>query len=112
MGERRTTGYNITIENIWVKDSVIHVEILKSTPAEGWAVAQVLTHPHVFASMERSEMDVVFEATEDDGSQIDHILPDMPQGVSMLAVLATLSVMVIVSARKQSLRHYSKPWNP
>ncbi len=103
MGERRTAGYNITIEDILVEDTVIHVEIVKNKPAEGWAVAQVLTYPHVFASMERSEMDVVFEVTEEDGSEVDHILPDMPKGIFILAVFTTLSVMVIVYARKQSL---------
>lgn len=89
MGERRTAGYSITVGRIWVEDEQIHVEMINSSPSDKLVVAHVLTYPYIFVSVERKDVNVVFEVTEEDGSKVEYVLPEMPTPIFAFIALIT-----------------------
>lgn len=100
MGRRSTTGYSISIERIWANEKRIHVEITKSSPPKNFVVAYMLTYPCVFASLEKTDLDFVFDVTEEDGTTIEYLLPEFSTTVFTLTAFITLSVIIVVLTRK------------
>ncbi len=94
MGERRTAGYSISVERIWVVNETMHVQVPKHSPPQDKAVAQVITYPYVFAAVETNDLDVVFEVVEEDGSMRRLVLPEISAvaAVIFLALLSSLGV--------------------
>jgi len=96
MGQRHTAGYRISLEKIWADEEKVHVEIVKDAPPKDSVVAQVLTYPYVFVSLERTDADVVFHVTEENGTIVDYLLPELPFVSYVLAVFAVLSGVLLV----------------
>ncbi len=100
MGERHTAGYRISVEKIWADEEKVHVEIVKDAPPKDSVVAQVLTYPYVFVSLERTDADVVFHVTEESGAIVDYVLPEFPLVSYVLTVFAVLSGVLLASKIK------------
>lgn len=104
MGERHTAGYRISVEKTWADKEKVHVEIAKDEPQKDSVVAQVLTYPYVFVSLDRTDADVVFHVTEESGAIVDYVLPEFPMVYYVLAVvMVLLSILVVL---KLKLRKY------
>jgi len=108
LGQLPTTGYNIAVERIRVEDDQLHVEIVKSSPPEDLVLAQVLTFPYVFASIEKNDIDIVFDVTEQDGTKIETIIPEISSTFYNFILFATLSSLLYGLVRTKSLKRYSK----
>lgn len=100
MGRRSTTGYSLSIERIWANEKRIHVEITKSSPPKDFVVGYMLTYPYVFASLEKTDLDFVFDVTEEDGTTIEYVLPEFSTTVFTLTAFVTLSAIMMVLTRK------------
>jgi len=100
MGNRPTTGYSISVERIWTDGERIHVEIAKCSPPKDAIVGQVLTHPYVFTSIERTDLEVVFRVTEEDGTINEYTLPEFPMVTFALIVFMVLSAAMVALTRK------------
>ncbi|SDW68660.1 PrcB C-terminal [Marininema mesophilum] len=61
LGERRTSGYRINIENVIEKDGKIHVYAQEISPNPDGMVAQMITHPTQVISIPRVEKDKEIE---------------------------------------------------
>jgi hypothetical protein len=100
MGRRSTTGYSISIERIWANGEKIHVEIIKSDPPKDFLVSYMLTHPFVFASIEKTSLDFVFEITEEDGTITEYVLPEFTPTIIVTMVFTALSAIMLALTRK------------
>ena len=99
-GQCSTAGYSVSVERIRVENEEIHVEILHHEPANGSFVAQVITYPYVFVSLEKMEVDLVFHVKED----LVHVeyaqIPEFPVGMLVLSVFILLSLFAGVIVKK------------
>ncbi len=102
MGKRPTTGYDISVEGIWVEEGKIHVEIAKRSPSKNTAVATVLTYPYVFVSLERTDLEVVFRVTEENAETDEFIIPEFSIA-TFAAAFSVLSLVIVLLARKTPL---------
>lgn len=100
MGERCTTGYSISVERIWTDEERIHVEITKCKPPEDAIVGEAFTYPYVFASFKRTELEIVFNITEEDGTIKEHILPEFTMVAITLTAFLFLSAVMVALKRK------------
>ena len=100
MGRCSTTGYSISIERIWANEERIHVEITKSSPPKDFVVAHMLTYPYVFASLEKTDLDFVFNVTEEDGTIIEYFLPEFSTTMFTLTAFVALSVIIVILAHR------------
>jgi len=103
MGEHLTAGYSISVESIWVDDTM-HVDIVTWSPSEDLVVAQVITYPYVFASVERNDMNIVFEVTEEDGSKVEYVLSEMSAPIFVFVALMTFFLAVVASTSVKALK--------
>ena len=100
MGRCSTTGYCISIERIWANVERIHIEVTKSSPPKDFIVACMLTYPYVFASLEKTDLDFVFNVTEEDGTIIEYVLPEFPTTLFTLTAFIALSVTILIWAHR------------
>ena len=107
MGNRPTTGYSISVERIWTDGERIHVEIAKYSPPKNAIVGEVLTHPYVFTSLERTDLEVVFRVTEEDGTINEYILPEFPMAIFALVAFMVLSAAMVALTRKPLENHHN-----
>ena len=105
MGQRPTTGYSISVERIWTDGERIHVEIAKYSPPKNAIVGQVVTYPYVFTSLERTDLEVVFRVTEEDGTINEYILPEFPMVTFALIAFMVLSAAMVALTRKPRRNH-------
>ncbi len=96
MGERPTAGYSISIKKIWDDGEVIQAEVIKSNPPEGVLVAQIRTCPYVFISLETTDKELVLHVTEEDWTNVEHILPEFSMSGFLLVLLLMISTFLIV----------------
>lgn len=105
MGRRPTAGYSVSVERIWVEEEEIHVEIVHRDPANGSFVAQVITYPYVFVSLEKMEVDMVFHVGKE-RVHVEYIaIPEFPVTVLALSAFLVLSLSIGVitkSSKKQN----------
>lgn len=101
MGEQPTTGYGISIESIYESDEKIYVEVCKWFPKEGVLVGQVLTYPYFLASLEKSDSEIIFNVSVDDGVISEPIIPEFSVAI-LIASLAILYIAIITSIKKHS----------
>lgn len=94
MGRCPTAGYAICIEGIWTDGELVHVEIIKGSPPEDFAVAQVITCPFIIASIESIDLHLVFHVAEEDGTTTDYVLPEFSATTYLFVVLAALSAAI------------------
>lgn len=106
MGKCPTTGYSISVERIWTDGERIHVEIAKYSPPKN-AIGQVVTHPYVFTSLERTDLEVVFRVTEEDGTINEYILPEFPMVTFALIAFMVLSAAMVALTRKPRGNHHN-----
>lgn len=104
MGERRTAGYSIVVDRVWVDEEKIHVEIMKSAPEDEDVVATVLTYPYVLASIERSKMDVVFEVIGEDGIREEVVISEFFSLTNIIAMFAIMAITAVVLTRSDILK--------
>ncbi len=76
-GEKRTAGYQLSIENIEETDDQFVVTVLFVEPDEEEKVAQMLTYPHAVRQLEDLEKDVNFIA-EGDEEYIPQVVGQQP----------------------------------
>lgn len=107
MGKRPTTGYNITVERIWTDGEKIYVEIAKNSPPKNAIVGQALTYPYIFASLERTDLEVVFKVAEEDGTVNEYVLPEFPTVAFALIAFMVLLATVVALARKTRKKHHN-----
>jgi hypothetical protein len=100
MGKRPTTGYNISIEKMWLEEGKLHVEVAKHSPPKNAAVGEALTYPYVFVSLKKVDAEVVFHVTEETGTTVEYTLPELPTAVLTFALFLALSAAVAVLVRK------------
>ena len=98
MGERRTAGYSISVERMWVVNKTMHVQVAEHSPPPDIAVAQVITYPYVFAAVETNDLDVVFEVVEEDGSMRRLVLPE-------ISTVAAMILLVLLSSLGVAFKH-------
>jgi hypothetical protein len=104
MGERPTSGYSISIERIWAEGQTIHVKVVKHNPSNDSLVCQVITQPYVFASFEKTELEVIFDVTEETGTNDSTPAPEFPTATLALAGFAIAAALTVILTRKQ--KHY------
>jgi len=107
MGQRPTTGYSISVERIWTDGERIHVEIAKYSPPKNAIVGEVLTYPYVFTSLERTDLEVAFRVTEEDGTVNEYILPEFPMVTFALVSFMVLSAAMVALTRKPRGNHHN-----
>ncbi|SFS66699.1 protease complex subunit PrcB family protein [Marininema halotolerans] len=61
LGERRTSGYRINIDNVIEKDGKVHVYAQEITPSSDGMVTQVITHPTQVIAVPRIDDDMDIE---------------------------------------------------
>ena len=89
MGERRTTGYSISIEKIYVEDEKLYVIVVKHHPPPNADVGQAITYPYIIVSLERLDLEVVFKSN-------GQVLLEFPTGTSMLFILIAITVAIVI----------------
>lgn len=107
MGKRPTTGYGISVERIWTDGESIYVEIAKYSPPKNAIVGQALTYPYVFISLERTDLEVVFKVTEEDGTVNEYVLPEFPMVTFALIAFMVILAAMVALARKTRRKHHS-----
>lgn len=95
MGKYPTAGYAISIERIWTDGGQAHVEIIKSSPPEDFAVAQVITCPYMFALLEKIDLQFVFHVAEKNGAVTDYVLTEFPTAIYAVLILVAFSVAIV-----------------
>jgi hypothetical protein len=100
MGRRSTAGYRISIERVWGNEEGIHVRVVKHEPPDDMIVAQILTYPFVFASIERTDRPIIFHIKED-GSDEEIILPEFPTLGFILIILAAITTSLLLLKKEQ-----------
>ena len=99
-GRCSTAGYSVSVERIWAENEKIHVEIVHHDPANCSFVAQVITYPYVFVSLEKMEADLVFHVKED----LVHVeytkIPEFPVGTLVFSAFILYSLFVGVIVKK------------
>ncbi len=95
MGRRPTAGYSISIQRIWTDGKQVHVEIAKSSPPEDFAVAQVITCLFTFAMLEKTDLHFIFQATEENWSTNEYVLPEFSTITHVLLTLVILSAAIV-----------------
>jgi hypothetical protein len=100
MGKCSTTGYSISVKRIWAEEERIHVEIAKRNPQKNAVVGEVLTYPYVFTLIERTELEVVFDVTEEDGTSHEVTIPEFPMMAFTVTAFIALSTAMILMTRK------------
>ena len=101
MGRQPTAGYQIQVRRIWSSEGIVHVEILKTSPSEDLILNPVLTSPFVFASIQRTDWEIIFDVEEETNTINDNITPEFPSTGLTLAILILLSVITIASSQKK-----------
>ncbi|RLI41210.1 hypothetical protein DRO69_11865 [Candidatus Bathyarchaeota archaeon] len=104
MGKRPTLGYSISIEKIWTDGERVHVEVIKCSPPEDFALAEVITCPYVIVSMETTDLDFVFHVIED-GKIVDYVLPEF-SGTAYMLLIIFLSVALVALKFSKFVRVY------
>lgn len=99
MGRRSTAGYSVSVERIWVENEEIHVEIVHRDPANGLFVAQVITYPYVFVSLEKMEVDLVFHVKEERVHVEYTQIPEFPVTMFALSAFIALSLFAGVTTK-------------
>ena len=100
MGRHSTAGYSISIEKVWEDEEGIHVRVVKHNPPDDMIVAQILTYPFVFASIERTDRPIIFHIKED-GSDEEIILPEFPTIGFMFIMLVALTTSLLLLKKKR-----------
>ncbi|MFV9509757.1 protease complex subunit PrcB family protein [Tepidibacillus sp. LV47] len=59
-GEKRTSGYEITIKSIDVKEKEIHIIFQYKDPNPDQLLMQIITHPMLILEMEKTDKTIVF----------------------------------------------------
>lgn len=93
MGERRTTGYSISIERIYPEDEKLYVLVAKHNPPPNAIVGQAITYPYIIVRLERLDLEVVFK------SNIE-TFPEYPKWASILFILMMLTTITIIYKRR------------
>lgn len=107
MGKRPTTGYSISVERMWTEERRMCVEITKSSPQKNVIVGEVLTYPYVFASLERTDLEVVFNVIEENGMISEYTVPEFPMMAFTLTAFMVLSVAMVALTCKARRNHHS-----
>jgi len=107
MGERRTTGYSISVRRIWTDGERVHVEVAKYSPPKDAIVGQALTYPYVFASLERTDLELIFAITEENGMVNEVAIPEFPVMMFTLTVFIVLSAAIVALTRKTRRNHHN-----
>lgn len=100
MGRCPTTGYSISIEGIWLEVDNVRVELVKHNPRNQSLVAQMLTHPYVFASLKNTDAPVIFDASEETGINQQPLIPELYFSTATLATFLVFSAFLAALARK------------
>ncbi len=106
-GERPTTGFNISVQRIWVDEEMLHVEIAKYSPSKGSAVGEALTYPYVFVSLEKTDIAVAFHVTEEYGTISEYTLPEfsMMMFATAFVVFSIAMIALMHKAQKEQNKH-------
>jgi len=107
MGERRTTGYSISVRRIWTDGERVHVEIAKYSPPKDAIVGQALTYPCVFASLERTDLELIFTITEENGMVNEVTIPEFPVMMFTLTAFIVISAAIVALTRKTQRNHHN-----
>jgi len=107
MGKRPTTGYSISVRRIWAEEERIHVEIAKSSPPENLMVSEVITYPYIFASLERTDSEMIFTITEENGTVNEVTIPEFPVMTFTLTAFIVLSAAIVALTRKTRRNHHN-----
>jgi hypothetical protein len=107
MGKRPTTGYSISVRRIWAEEERIHVEIAKSGPPENLMVSEIITCPYVFASLERTDLELIFTITEENGMVNEVTIPEFPVVTFTLTAFIVLSAAIVALTRKTRRNHHN-----
>jgi hypothetical protein len=107
MGKRPTTGYSISVRRIWTEEERIHVEIAKSDPPENLMVSEIITYPYVFASLERTDSEMIFTITEENGTVNEVTIPEFPVMTFTLTAFIVLSAAIVALTRKTRRNHHN-----
>lgn len=107
MGKRPTTGYSISIRRIWAEEERIHIEIAKSDPPESLVVGEVITYPYVFASLGRTDSELMFTITEENGMVNEVTIPEFPVMTFTLTAFIVLSAVIVALTRKTRRIHHN-----
>lgn len=100
MGERPTTGYSISLQRIWTEEEKMCAEIDKRNPPENFMVSEVITYPYIIASLQRTDLEIVFNITEEDGTTNEYILPEFTMMAFALTAFIVISTTMVVLTRK------------
>jgi hypothetical protein len=100
MGERPTTGYSVSLQRIWTEEERMVVKIDKRNPPENFMVSEVITYPYVIASLQRTDLEIVFNITEEDGTINEYILPEFTIMAFILTAFIVISTAIVVLTRK------------
>jgi len=104
MGKRPTSGYSMSIGRIWAEGQTVHVKIVKHCPSNDSVVCQVITQPYMFALLEKTESEVVFEVEEETETNDSTPAPEFPTATLALAGFAIATALTAILTRKQ--KHY------
>jgi hypothetical protein len=107
MGKRPTTGYSICIRRMWAEEERIHVEIAKSGPPENLMVSEVITYPYVCASVERTDSEMIFTVTEENGMVNEVTIPEFPVMMFTLTAFIVISAAIVALTRKTRRNHHN-----
>ena len=102
MGERPTTGHNVSIERVWVDEERLHVQVIKCSPPKDVMVCTVITFPYILASTQATAMEVIFHVCGEDGTKADYILPEFAG--SALPIILFVMVFTALAAMKRRQR--------
>ncbi len=101
MGKRPTTGYSISLERVWIDEERLHVQVIKCSPPKGVMVCTVITCPYVFASTQRTSMEVIFHVCGEDGTKADYILPEFAGSALPIMLFVMVFTALVAMKRRQ-----------
>ncbi|UCE96724.1 MAG: protease complex subunit PrcB family protein [Candidatus Bathyarchaeota archaeon] len=101
MGERPTAGFSMSISRIYVYQELMYVEIIKSGPPEDFFSATVITCPYVFVTLEKTELNIIFNVSEEDGSVNEHVLPEFPLMAFLIFGLLSISIVAGIHLQRK-----------
>jgi len=100
MGTRPTAGYSISINRMWVDENRVHVELVKHNPGNQSVVAQVLTHPYVFASLNQMDIPVIFDLHVETDTNEEPVIPELSFSEFTLVTFLVFSILMFTLIQK------------
>lgn len=104
MGTCPTAGYSVSLEGIRLEVDHIRVEVVKHSPRNQTLVAQILTHPYVFALLKSFDVPVIFDTSGESGMNQQPLIHELYSSAVTITLFLVFSALLAALVRKAN-RH-------